>query len=234
MRNHGREFRQFMKKVAVKPYREMPNIKAEVMDPAMWGEGRTVEEVGSHWDRATQEYEKLFHQHDQRAQFADHVHDMLSHVEFRKDDKILEIGTDFGYLPAFLAKRMPKGKVICLDASSEMVKKALKVKEKAKVSNLEVQQVFGTRLNIPDESQNKVIIHATAGSHEIMMQILSEARRVLRKDPNSRLVQWYSGFPSDKQFGEMRLTQSGFRIVKNLKVAEHQGQMRWMIIGAPA
>src|SRR5271157_697740 len=49
---------------------------------------------------------------------------MLQGIEFRPDDKVLDVGCGTGWLPRLIAARVPQGSVLGLDVSDEMIARA--------------------------------------------------------------------------------------------------------------
>lgn len=74
---------------------------------------------------------------------------MLQGIEFRPDDRVLDVGCGTGWLPRLIATRVPDGWVLGLDVSDEMVARA---REKSTAISNVTYEVGGVD-RIPAEAQ---------------------------------------------------------------------------------
>lgn len=144
------------------------------------------------------------------------------YARLTQNSHIASFGSGPAVLEAFLAKYVvPQGQVTCIDFSSEMNKFAKRTKAKANVKNMSIATASATATNLPESSQDKVIMMMTNLQRTIHWQpILSEVRRVLKKTPESRFVFSFvaSTFLEGQQVMEsLRKNNFDFTVVRHAK-----------------
>ena len=144
-----------------------------------------------------------------------------------------------GYIESYLAlKYVPNGRVRIVDISRKMVELAEETKKTSGVQNLDIFHGRGTKLEIPDHSQNKVLVYANDANEKRAHQILREAHRVLKKEPESRLVEVYGKAPGTPDPEPSKIERAGFKIVNKILLSKdikdkNSGSDFWMIIARP-
>jgi len=159
-----------------------------------------------------------------------------SKVEFRPDERIVSVGSGPAIKDAFIAKQLVKdGRITCIDFAHNMGREAKKTAEKAGVANLSVVTGDASKLPLASGSQDKVMALQTNIPNTVSwVPFLKEARRVLKKTPNSRLV---LTFISDNKAETRRaldvLKASGFIAVDAIKYAQAGSQEAVLLVAKP-
>ncbi|MDO8624660.1 MAG: class I SAM-dependent methyltransferase [Candidatus Diapherotrites archaeon] len=144
---------------------------------------------------------------------------VFSEGKFKGDEHILSIGSGTGALETFLAKhKVPKGKVIGVDISDEMNKRAKKVVEKSQTKNALFVTADAMKLPVKTGSQDVAILNnfSVAHPHEYPA-LVSETRRALKKSEHSKVI--FIGGYSNPRLLQQTLSfweNGGFRIEKHV------------------
>jgi len=97
---------------------------------------------------------------------------MNASLEIKKGEKVLEIGTGSGYHASLLSKLVgKKGKIFTTEVIPELVAMARKNLETAKIKNVQVFEVDGSR-GLPGHTFDKIIL--TAACHDFPQPLLEQ------------------------------------------------------------
>jgi arsenite methyltransferase len=127
---------------------------------------------------------------------------MLDRMKLRADDNVLDIGCGTGWLARLLAEQVPEGRVVGLDLSDEMIRRA-----RHKHANLEnVMSVVGEAEEIPWEANffTQVISVESAYYWPDPARALGEIMRVLREGGSAwLLMNYYRNNPHSHHWSEI-------------------------------
>jgi len=171
----------------------------------------SLAETRKFYDRHALEFSRMF-----KPVFTEKELDAIMRVgNIMPDDKIASVGSGNAVLESFIAKKLvPKGRVSCVDISKELGLIAKSVAEKSGAKNLSIINGSATHLPFKDSTQDKLLaIQTDLSETPFFRQFLKESRRVLKKNPDSRLV---ISQPADSAAVArivLELTASGFRPV---------------------
>jgi len=130
------------------------------------------------------------------------VEPMLALIDFAPDDSILDVGCGTGWLARRLAGRVPRGHVIGIDVSDEMIRRAKLAS--AEITNVQFQTGAAESIPAPAESCTKVISVESAYYWPEPAHGLREIFRVLRVGGSAWiLINYYRDNPHCHQWGPM-------------------------------
>lgn len=110
------------------------------------------------------------------SQFLTLVHEM----KFKGNEKVLDIGCGPGTLSTEAARRIPKGKLVGIDLSENMISLARKLIARLNTENVEFMTGDGLSLKFEDNSFDVVFSSNAFPWVGNQVKFLAEARRVLR------------------------------------------------------
>ncbi|MBQ3512763.1 MAG: class I SAM-dependent methyltransferase [Lachnospiraceae bacterium] len=110
----------------------------------------------------------------------------------RNGDRVLDICTGTGINAIKIAKRRPACNVIGIDISKDMLRIAKNKAEKEKMKNLKLAYMDAQNLKFKEETFDKILISLVLHEmeEECARAILSEAKRVLKKDGELIITEW--------------------------------------------
>jgi len=127
---------------------------------------------------------------------------VLELMDFQPDDNVLDIGCGSGWLSRLIAERVGEGRVVGIDVSDEMVRRA----RKASVEHGQVMFVLGRVEEIPWDNNffTKAISVESAYYWPQPAQGVREIFRVLREGGSAWvLINYYRDNPHCHQWGEI-------------------------------
>jgi len=115
-------------------------------------------------------------------------------LELTGAETVLDYGAGTGRISLVLAERLPKGRVVAVDESPEMI---VHLSERlASVSNAEVIEITGNAVPLDDGSVDRVL--AVNLLHEVRSErALEEMHRLLRPDGFLLVIDWDREGPSE-------------------------------------
>jgi len=161
------------------------------------------------------EYSKLYQFHFKR-EITEFVSFIIHELEIDYNARILEIGSNPGWISLELARRMPEVEVISIGQNAELVQLANQNKSDAKISNVNflIQQPEEFD-NFPNRSFDCVISFKDLGNWKFPSPVFNEIARVLKKDGKyaitdfrkdlktiARATIWYRSRTMPKDFRE--------------------------------
>lgn len=168
---------------------------------------------------------------------------IVESLEIRPTDSIVSVGSGIGFIETFIARNYAKeGRVLAIDFSTGMNREAQKVKRKSRTGNLKVLEASGENLPVRSATQDKIIVDSQVlgniGKNFILpkaRKVFEECHRVLKKDPNSRLI--FGLVIPDLALNHMHLTviepfsdtqkklmeKLGFKVLKVVEVSSNMG-----------
>jgi SAM-dependent methyltransferase len=110
----------------------------------------------------------------------------VRHAALRDGEVVLDLGCGAG-IDTLLAARAvgPRGRVIGLDMTPEMIERARQHAAEAGLANVQVRQALIEEIPLPDSSVDVVISNGVLNLSTRKSRVLAEARRVLR--PGGRI-----------------------------------------------
>lgn len=116
--------------------------------------------------------------------------ELLASLDLRPDDEVLDIGCGDGRMTAVIAERIPRGRVVGVDSSPDMVRHALVEFAGREHPNLTFMQADASAL--PFDSQFSVV-YSSAALHWVVdhQPVIAGVTRALR--PGGRLVAQMGG-----------------------------------------
>ena len=146
---------------------------------------------------------------------------IIEMLDFRPDDKVLEVGFGPGVAIQLLLHRVPAGSVAGIDYSQEMVRQAA-ARNAAALRNLRVDLRYGSveRMPFPDERFDKALAIKSMQAWPDARPGLREIQRVLKHGGNVALGFTVNSGQSKEGVAEL-LTAAGFahaRIVVRSKL----------------
>lgn len=155
-----------------------------------------------------------------------------------RTDRIASLGSGIAILEAFFARQLvPKGEVVCVDFSHEMSKMAIQTKRKAQVENLRIVTASGIRTPLPASSQDKVIISYMLTPPRNWVPLLREARRIIKKTPEARLIISFAVTPKEWWVVDAvaaSLLATGFAFMQPKSYYKGEGKDALLFISKPA
>lgn len=135
------------------------------------------------------------------------VYDLLDVIYFRnyhksprkavieavsENDKILDLCTGTASNAMGISKAKPSTKIVGVDLSENMLKVAREKVEDANIKNIKLYEMDATKLSFESESFDKILLSLILHEmdEELRSKILSEARRVLKKDGEIIITEW--------------------------------------------
>ncbi len=109
-----------------------------------------------------------------------------------ENDKILDFCTGTATNAMGISKAISKVEIVGVDLSENMLKVASKKIEKSDVKNIKLYKMDATKLRFKTESFDKILLSLVLHemNEEIRSKILSEAKRVLKKDGRIIVTEW--------------------------------------------
>lgn len=122
--------------------------------------------------------------------FAPEINLFLKFTKVKPQYKITSLASGLAIYELFLAKEYaPKGKISCIEASSEMNKVARKFARKMKQTNIKIITASAAKIPIRNNSQDIVLARRTGLSNDKRWKtILNEAHRIIKKKEESTLI----------------------------------------------
>ena len=135
------------------------------------------------------------------------VYDLLDVIYFRNydrsprkavidsisaNDKILDLCTGTASNALGISKAIPTTDIVGVDLSENMLKVAREKVKKANIKNIKLHEMDATKLSFENESFDKILISLVLHEmeEELRSKILSEAKRVLKKDGRIIVTEW--------------------------------------------
>ncbi len=155
------------------------------------------------------------------------------HTFSRKNLKVTSIASGLGIFELFIAKEIiPEGKIILIDSSKSMCKKAREYKKKLKVMNAQISFKDANKTGLKKNTQNLVIARRPGFTKSQKWPgILKEVKRILKEDPKSAFIYTTQkqGNKSKKEIIE-ELDKAGLKLIKIEEFKEMSGTPIEMII----
>ncbi len=140
---------------------------------------------------------------------------IFRNARLKGNETVLSVGSGGAALETFLAKhRLPKGKVIAVDISDEMNKRALDLKSRSQTPN--IHAVTGSALNLPiaEKSADLVVLNNLSVLPENKYpKMVSSIRRAIKPNAESKVLM-VAGYPTMQVLANTRRywEQGGFKI----------------------
>lgn len=117
--------------------------------------------------------------------------ELLASLDLRPDDEVLDIGSGDGRITAALAERVPRGRVVGVDSSADMVRHARAAFPPSVLPNLEFRQADAAALSFDRKFS---VVYSSATLHWLPDQrpAVAGIARALR--PGGRLLAQMGGF----------------------------------------
>lgn len=142
-------------------------------------------------------------------------------LELRGDEVVVDYGAGSGVLSVPVARSVPRGMLLAVDESAEILELLRERLSGAALPNVRVQRIEGNRVERPDGSVDRVL--AVNLLHEVVGEgALAEMRRLLRPGGFLLVVDWRadvereSGPPADVSLsperGRRMLEEAGFEV----------------------
>lgn len=131
--------------------------------------------------------------------FPSEIRLLSKYAKIRSNFNIASIASGLGIYELFLAKEFaPKGKVYCLDISSEMSKRGRYFARKLNQRNIKFIVASAIKIPLKSNSQDLVLARRTGLSNDKKwIKVLSEANRIIKKNDEATFV-----FTVDKSFNK--------------------------------
>jgi ubiquinone/menaquinone biosynthesis C-methylase UbiE len=113
--------------------------------------------------------------------------ELIEKIAINSSDVVVDFGCGPGYYTIDLAKKAKK--VVAVDISPEMLKKAQRKAQKANMKNIEFMQSDGKTLQLEDSSVEKILlvtVYHEVGENEV---VLKEFGRVLKQEGKLVIVE---------------------------------------------
>lgn len=109
-----------------------------------------------------------------------------------KNDKILDLCTGTATNAMGISKAIPSANIIGVDLSKNMLDVAKTKIAKANIKNIELYEMDATKLSFEPESFDKILLSLVLHemNEELRSKILTEAKRVLKKDGKIVITEW--------------------------------------------
>lgn len=109
-----------------------------------------------------------------------------------ENDKILDLCTGTATNAINISKVKPSTEIIGVDLSKNMLKVAREKVEDANINNIKLYEMDATKLSFESESFDKILLSLILHemSEELRSKIISEAKRVLKKDGKIIITEW--------------------------------------------
>lgn len=117
--------------------------------------------------------------------------ELLDSLELRPDDCVLDIGSGDGRITAVIAERVPRGRVVGVDSSADMVRHARAEFAGGRQPNLTFRQADASALPFDSEFS---VVYSSAALHWVLdhRPVIAGIARALR--PGGRLIAQMGGF----------------------------------------
>ncbi len=130
---------------------------------------------------------------------------MLTLLNVRDKQKILEVGSGSGYVLALLSKLSPKGKIFGIERIKELAEKSKKVLEKENIKNVQVIYGDGSKGLEKEKPFDRILV--SASSRELPQKLINQLKIngilvtpvrnsivVVKKEINENKIKEYPGF----------------------------------------
>ena len=107
-------------------------------------------------------------------------------------DKILDLCTGTATNAINISKLLPTTNIVGVDLSKNMLQIAKEKIEIAGIENINLYEMDATKMNFESESFDKILISLVLHEmdEELRSEIISEAKRVLKKDGTFLITEW--------------------------------------------
>ena len=158
---------------------------------------------------------------------------LKKYIKSGKYSRITSVASGLAVFELFLAKEFfPDGKILCVDISEGMNRRAEAYKKKLGAKNIDIITASATKLPIKRNSQDIVLIRRSGMSNDRRWNIvLKEARKVLKKKRNSRVI-----YTADADFTKplvdikTDLKRAKFKFVASERFRRGDGKLVEMIV----
>ncbi len=108
------------------------------------------------------------------------------------NDKILDLCTGTATNAMGISKAIPTTDIVGVDLSENMLKVAREKVEKADIKNIKLYNMDATKLSFKSENFDKILLSLILHEmdEELRSSIISEAKRVLKKDGKIIITEW--------------------------------------------
>jgi ubiquinone/menaquinone biosynthesis C-methylase UbiE len=161
---------------------------------------------------------------------------LLKRVHIGNDANIASLASGLAVFELFLAKEVvPQGTLSCIDISDGMNRRARRLVGLLKCSNARIITAPATKTPIKSGSQDIVLVRFTGLTNDKRWKtVLSEAHRIMRDKPDSRLV-CASDADFTKTKGEMGadLRGAGMKLIAMERFRKGNGKSAYMFVARP-